>query len=77
MNDLATIGRLLLGAGIVLAFVGGVILLADRIPGLDWLGRLPGDIVVRRGPVTIYVPIVTSVLLSLFLTLVLGLFFRR
>ena len=77
MNDLATIGRLLLGAGIVLAFVGGVILLASRIPGLDWLGRLPGDIVVRRGPVTIYVPIVTSVLLSLFLTLVLGLFFRR
>ncbi len=77
MNDLATIGRLLLGAGIVLAFVGGVILLAGRIPGLDWLGRLPGDIVVRRGPVTIYVPIVTSILLSLFLTLVLGLFFRR
>ena len=77
MNDLAPIGRLLLGAGLVLAFVGGVIFLAGRIPGLDWLGRLPGDIVVRRGPVTVYVPIVTSILLSLFLTLVLGLFFRR
>ncbi len=40
------------------------------------LFRLPGDFVVRRGPVTFYFPLVTSVLLSILLTL-LFMFFRR
>jgi DUF2905 family protein len=39
-------------------------------------GRLPGDIMVRRGPVTFYFPVVTSIVLSIILTLVLS-FFRR
>ena len=77
MTDLASLGRLLLIAGVLLALVGGLILLGPRLPGLGWLGRLPGDLVFRRGPVTVYVPIVTSILLSLLLTLILALFFRR
>lgn len=40
------------------------------------LGRLPGDFVVRRGPVTFYFPLVTSIVLSVVLTLLL-MFFRR
>ncbi len=40
------------------------------------LFRLPGDFVVRRGPVTFYFPLVTSILLSILLTLVM-MFFRR
>jgi hypothetical protein len=39
-------------------------------------GRLPGDIVVRRGSYTFYFPIVTSIVLSLVLTLVLALIRR-
>jgi hypothetical protein len=77
MPDLAPLGRLLLVAGLLLALAGGLLLLGGRLPGLGWLGRLPGDIVLRRGPVTIYLPIVTSILLSLLLTLILALFFRR
>ena len=77
MNDLLPLGRLLLGAGLVLVLVGGLILLDGRVPGLGWLGRLPGDLVFRRGPVTVYVPIVTSIVLSVLLTLALSLFFRR
>jgi hypothetical protein len=40
------------------------------------LGRLPGDFMVRRGPVTFYFPLVTSIVISILLTLLL-MFFRR
>jgi hypothetical protein len=47
---------------------------------LMWAGfplfRLPGDFTVRRGPVTFYFPLVTSIILSILLTLVM-MFFRR
>jgi Protein of unknown function (DUF2905) len=71
MQDL---GRLLLVFGGVLVLVGALLLLAPRIP---WLGRLPGDFVFQRGPVTFYFPLVTSLVVSVVLTLLLNLFFRR
>ena len=74
MNDLGGLGRLLIGAGLLLAFVGVVVLLAGRVPSL---GRLPGDLVFRRGPVTVYVPLLTSLVLSVVLTLALNIFLRR
>ena len=77
MTELGSIGRLLIAAGLTLALIGGLILLAGRVPLLGWLGRLPGDIVVRRGPVTVYLPLITSILLSVVLTIVLNLFLRR
>ena len=77
MVDLPGVGRLLLVAGLVLAIIGALLLFAPRIPGLDRLGRLPGDIVVERGPVTIFVPLVSSIVISVLLTIVLNLIFRR
>jgi len=71
MHDL---GRFLVLLGTVALSLGGVLLLADRLP---WFGRLPGDVVVRRGPVTFYFPLVTSLLVSLVLTILLNLFGRR
>jgi hypothetical protein len=68
------VARLLIVFGIVLAAVGVLLLLGARLP---WFGRLPGDFLFRRGGLTIYVPIVTSILLSIVLTLLLNLFFRR
>jgi hypothetical protein len=68
MSDL---GRFLIIAGVVLAVVGVVLLLAPKIP---WLGRLPGDITYRRGNFTFYFPLGTSILLSVILTLILYLF---
>jgi hypothetical protein len=59
-------GAVLLGLGLLLTFAG-------KVPGL---GRLPGDIVYRKGNFTFYFPIVTSILLSLVLTLVLSLLRR-
>jgi hypothetical protein len=67
-------GRLLILAGIMAIAIGVVLLFLPRIP---WLGRLPGDIVVQRERVTFYFPIVTSIVVSIVLTILLNLFFRR
>jgi hypothetical protein len=66
--------RLLIVLGCVLVLVGAGLLFLPRIP---WIGRLPGDIVVRRGPVTVYVPLATALLVSVVLTILLNLFWRR
>ena len=71
---MADIGRTLLVLGAVLLVVGFLFTLGSRIPGV---GRLPGDIVYRKGNFTFYFPLVTSVLLSLVLTAILNFFFRR
>jgi hypothetical protein len=63
-------GRLLVLAGIVLVAAG--LLIMWGVP----FGRLPGDLVVRRGSFTLYVPLATSIALSLLLTLVLMLLRR-
>ncbi len=77
MGDLSGAGRFLLVAGLVLTALGALLILAPRIPGFDRLGRLPGDFVVERGPVTIFVPIVSSLVISVLLTVVLNLILRR
>src|SRR4029078_9590843 len=53
MIDLSGAGRLLLITGLVLSAMGALLMLAPRLPGLDRLGQLPGDLIVERGPVTI------------------------
>ena len=60
--------------GAVLLVVGLLVMFSDRVP---FLGKLPGDVVVRKKNFTFYFPIVTSLLLSLVLTLVLSLWSRR
>jgi len=64
-----TLGRVLMIAGAALFVVGLLLSLAPRVP---WLGRLPGDVVYRRGNFTLYFPLATSILLSLLLTLLLS-----
>ena len=71
MQDL---GRFLVVLGGVAVLAGLVLMLAPRIP---WLGRLPGDIVINRGPVSVYFPVATSIVISIVLTLLLNLFWRR
>ena len=69
-SPLGTLGRMLVGLGALLALLGGVLLLADRLPWLR-LGRLPGDIAVERERFRLYLPLGTSILLSLVLTALL------
>ncbi len=68
------VGWLLILLGGVSVVLGVTLLLLGRVP---WLGRLPGDIVVHRGPVTFYFPLVTSLVVSIVLTVLLSLFWRR
>jgi DUF2905 family protein len=64
------IGKLLLIVGLVLAAIGGLVMLGGgRVP----LGRLPGDVVWRRGGTTVFFPIVTCIIVSAVLTLILWL----
>jgi uncharacterized membrane protein YwzB len=71
--SLVGIGKLLLGGAVVLLVLGVIFLLLDRF-GLD---RLPGDFVFRRGNFTVYAPIGLMILVSIVLTVLLNLFFRR
>lgn len=41
------------------------------------LGRLPGDILIKKGSFTFYFPVVTSIVLSILLTFILNVVFRR
>ncbi len=69
-----SMAKMLIVMGIILIVVGGLFLLAPKLP---FVGRLPGDIAVRRGNWSFYFPLTTSILLSLLLTLLFILFGRR
>jgi hypothetical protein len=62
-------GKVLLVLGLVIAAAGALMMFTGKAP----VGRLPGDIVWRRGNTTVYLPVVTSIVLSIVLTLVLWL----
>ena len=66
-----SLGRMLLLIGVTLVLLGGVLLLVGKVP---FLGRLPGDIVVKRDRFTFYFPLTTCIIVSLILTLFLKLF---
>ena len=64
-------GRILIVTGLVLAVVGVLVHLG--VP----LGRLPGDFTIRRGSVSFYFPLATSIVASIVLTLLFAFFGRR
>ena len=59
-------GKALIATGLLIAGIG--VLMTAGLP----LGRLPGDLAFRRGNLTVYIPLVTCVVLSVVLTLVLA-----
>lgn len=74
MPDLTSIGRWLVIGGLTLAAIGGLVILAARV-GLP-LGRLPGDIRIQTGNVTVFIPLVTMIVLSVVLTIVVNFVLR-
>ena len=64
-------GRLLIGLGVVLVAVG--LLVTMGLP----LGRLPGDFTIKRGNVSFYLPLATSIIVSILLTLIVTFLGRR
>ena len=66
--ELQPLGRALIFFGVILTGFGVIMLLAPKIP---WLGRLPGDIMIRRDHVTFYFPLASCLLASVLLSLLL------
>lgn len=68
------IGKTLMLLGAILLVLGGILTLAGKVP---WLGNLPGDIHIERKNFHFYFPLGTSIVLSVLLSLLLSLFFRK
>ena len=69
-----SLGRMVLYIGIIMVLIGGFFILVAKVP---WFGRLPGDIVYRREGMTLFIPITTMILVSVVLTLLLNIVWRR
>lgn len=67
---MASIGRMLLTFGVVLAIIGIVFMTIDRIG----LSKLPGDIIIRKGNFTFFFPIASSIIVTIILNLLFRLF---
>jgi hypothetical protein len=67
------LGKFLAMAGLLLFIVGVLLMLFPKIP---FLGKLPGDIYIRRDNFSLYFPITTCILLSILLSLIL-MFFKK
>ena len=69
--ELNQLGKGLIFGGIFIIIVGVFFLFGDKIP---FLGKLPGDIYIKKKNFTFYFPIVTSILISLIISLIIYLF---
>ncbi len=68
-------GKLLIILGLAIAAIGAVM---TWMPGLlGWFGRLPGDVRIEKEGSSFYFPVVSMILISIVLTIVLNLLFRR
>ncbi len=71
MSPLGSLGKIFIIIGAIIAVIGIILVLGDKIP---WIGRLPGDIIIKRDKFTFYFPLLTSIIISLLLTLLFYLF---
>ncbi len=74
MPDMEALGKIMLLLGGAFLVIGLLLTLGGRFLSL---GRLPGDIYIKRGNFTFYFPLVTGLLLSLILTLIVNIIGRR
>jgi hypothetical protein len=66
MFGLGALGKLLVLLGVFIILMGLLLMVGDKIP---WIGRLPGDILIKKEKFTFYFPLTTSILISIILTL--------
>lgn len=75
MSEWNSLGKIFIFLGVVLALIGALLTLVGKLPslgnGLGWLGKLPGDILIKRDNFSFYFPLTTSVLVSVVVTLLL------
>ncbi|MDD5439983.1 MAG: DUF2905 domain-containing protein [Candidatus Omnitrophica bacterium] len=74
MDGIHFFGKILIIFGLICIVVGVFFVLAPKIP---WLGRLPGDIMIKRENFTFYFPLTTSIIASVVLSVILILLNRK
>lgn len=74
MQGFQPLGKILIIIGLFIIILGILFLFVGRIP---WIGRLPGDIVIERKNINIYIPITTSIILSILLTIIFWFLSKR
>ncbi len=73
MFGLSAFGKMLILLGVFIILIGLFLVIGDKIP---WVGKLPGDIIIKKEKFTFYFPITTCILISIILTLLFT-FFRK
>jgi len=71
MFGFGALGKMLILLGVSIILIGLFFLLGEKIP---WIGRLPGDFIIRKKNFTLYFPLATSIIISIILTLLFTLF---
>ncbi len=65
------IGKILIITGIILIVIGIILNISGKIP---FIGRLPGDIYIKKDNFSFYFPITTCIIISIVLTLIFSIF---
>lgn len=68
------LGKIFITVGAFFLLIGGIFTLLSKFP---IFGHLPGDIIIKKNSWTFYFPLATSIIISLLLTLLLNIFFRK
>lgn len=68
---MGALGKLFILLGVLIVVIGLLLLIGEKIP---WLGKLPGDTIIRKERFTFYFPLTTSILISILLTLLFMIF---
>jgi len=71
--NLGHIAKILIFIGIAIAVLGGILFLLSKVP---LLGKLPGDIIIKRENFTFYFPLATSIIASIVLSIILTIIFK-
>ncbi len=66
-------GKVVIIVGLIIALIGVLLVITPRVP---WLGKLPGDITIKRDNFHFYFPLTTCIIISIILTLIFYLFKR-
>ena len=66
MNGFTLMGKMLIVTGILLITIGIIVMVGTKIP---FLGRLPGDIIIKKQHFSFYFPLTTCIIISIVLSL--------
>ena len=71
MSPLTQLGKILIVIGAIIILLGILISIAPKVP---WIGKLPGDIYIKKKQFSFYFPIATCIVISIILTIIFSLF---